>query len=86
MARLAKPKTVVCPICWRANCKFFVRIGDLKFTDAERRRFFELFHRDICQSCKRLRCAARSAGQRCVREKHFDAKKKCLPNWAKGKA
>ncbi len=74
---LMKKKKEVCPICWRSNCRLFIRMGNLKFTDEDRREFFKMFHRDVCSQCKRMSCS----GVGCVLHKVFPTKKKTLPAW-----
>lgn len=67
-------KIVVCPICWRANCRLFIKMNGLRFTDAERSKFFKAFHRDVCKRCRRLSCHGCDSTRKL-------AKTKALPAW-----
>lgn len=66
----------VCPVCWRSNCRLFVRMNNLKFTDKERRDFVVAFHRRVCCVCKKLFCNGLSCDRRALNEKKF-----CIPQW-----
>lgn len=75
---IIKPKKEVCPICWRGNCKLFLRMQDLRFTDEERTKFFLAFHRDVCVNCRKLSCRG------CSSPRKFARDKKRAPDWWKG--
>lgn len=61
---------LVCPVCFRPRCPLFVRLQQLKFDPGERRKIFREHHRDVCGTCKRLRCVKikfpKAGDERCV--------------------
>lgn len=72
-----RPLKEVCPICWRSNCRLFIRMTGLRFTDEEKKRFFREFHRDVCGACKKLSCKDKKT---CPIKK-FNTKKLSSPKW-----
>ena len=68
-------KKEVCPICWRSNCRLFIRLSNLKFDLPEKAKFFAAFHRDVCHNCHKLSCYD------CDDKRKFNDKKFYLPEW-----
>lgn len=47
---------VVCPICFRENCKIMRLFKMYRYSDDENNRLARYLHRPVCPRCKRIHC------------------------------